>query len=135
MGEKMEEHVFFKEEEILVSSTRIVLPNKIIAMHTVSSITIDKEEIKRPWILMISAFMSFIVWVFNPDTDGGVVGLSIGFILLIFSGILWYIRKTDRNEAVVISLTSGETVYIDNQEVDDIQSVFNAISNAIVFRG
>lgn len=34
----MEKHVFYKDEDILVSSTRISMPDKIIAMHSVSSI-------------------------------------------------------------------------------------------------
>jgi hypothetical protein len=131
----LQEHFFFSEEEIKISSTRIALPNKVIAMHTVSSITIDKEEIKPPRIMIIGSILSLLVWIFNPNTEVGLTGLSIGSILIIIAGFYFYLRQQSRNEAIVINLTSGETEYIDNQDVNDIQKVFNAISDAIIFRG
>jgi hypothetical protein len=131
----LQEHFFFSEEEIKISSTRIELPNKVIAMHTVSSIKIDKEEFKPPWIMIFGFLAGFLIWIFNPDTDLGLTGLSIGSILIIIAGLYWYLRQSGRNEAVVINLTSGETEYIDNQDVQDIQKVFTAISDAIIFRG
>jgi hypothetical protein len=133
--ETLQEHFFFSEEEIKISSTRIELPNKVIAMHTVSSIKIDKEEIKPPWIMIIGSIVSLLIWIFNPNTEAGLTGLSIGSILIIIAGLYWYLRQSGRNEAVVINLTSGETEYIDNQDVQDIQKVFTAISDAIIFRG
>lgn len=131
----MEEHIFLKQEDIVISSTRIALPNKIIAMHSVSSVTIDKEDIKFPRGMIIASILCFFVWIFNPNTEIGEVGLFIGLTLLLIGGIVWLSLNSSRKEAVVINLTSGETEYIENHEVGDIQSVFNAISDAIVFRG
>jgi hypothetical protein len=134
-GSSIEEHIFLKQEDIVISSTRIVIPNKIIAMHSVSSVTIDKEDIKFPRGMIIASILCFLVWIFNPNVELGEVGLFIGITLLLIGGIIWLVSKSNRKEAVVISLTSGETEFIEKHEVDDIQSVFNAIGDAIVFRG
>jgi hypothetical protein len=131
----VEEHIFLKQEDMVISSTRIAIPNKIIAMHSVSSVSIDKEDIKFPRGMIIASILCFLVWIFNTNTEIGEVGLFIGLTLLLIGGIVWLSLNSSRKEAVVINLTSGETEYIENHEVDDIQSVFNAISDAIVFRG
>jgi hypothetical protein len=131
----MEEHIFYKEDEILISSTRIALPNLVIAVHSVSSLRIDKEEVRFPWIMFAISFFSFLVWIFNPTSEMGQMSLFIGIFLLLISLITWIIQISRRKEALLISLTSGETEYIDKEEVDNLQNVFKAISNAIVFRG
>jgi hypothetical protein len=85
--------------------------------------------------MIIASTLCFLVWIFNPNVELGEVGLFIGITLLLIGGIIWLVSKSNRKEAVVISLTSGETEFIEKHEVDDIQSVFNAIGDAIVFRG
>jgi hypothetical protein len=50
-------------------------------------------------------------------------------------GVTWIFQESSKKEAIVITLTSGEREYIDNLKFDDIIKVFNAINEAIVFRG
>jgi hypothetical protein len=131
----MEELVFYKQEDILISSTRLSISDKVITMHSVSSIAIDKKEVLFPKGLLISSIFCLLIWFFRPDSEIGVVGLFIGLTLLLVGGITWFFQESSKKEAIVITLTSGEREYIDNLEFDDIIKVFNAINEAIVFRG
>jgi hypothetical protein len=131
----MEELVFYKQEDILISSTRLAISDKVITMHSVSSIAIDKEEVIFSKGLLISSIFCLLIWIFRPDSEIGVVGLFIGLTLFFVGGVTWFFQESSKKEAIVITLTSGEREYIDNLEFDDIIKVFNAINEAIVFRG
>jgi hypothetical protein len=131
----MEELVFYKQEDILISSTRLAISDKVITMHSVSSIAIDKKEVIFSKGLLISSIFCLLIWIFRPDSEIGVVGLFIGLTLLFVGGVTWFFQESSKKEAIVITLTSGEREYIDNLEFDDIIKVFNAINEAIVFRG
>ncbi|MBS4191177.1 hypothetical protein KHA94_13390 [Bacillus sp. FJAT-49705] len=125
----MEEHVFLENDDILITSTRLVVGNKTIAISSVCSVELDREEIKPPWIGIAFTLIGLImIFLLNPP--------SIGWIIT-FLGVLIIIIVLFRNrkEAVIIELLSGENEYISNEKIENLQSVFTAINDVIIFRG
>jgi Family of unknown function (DUF6232) len=128
----MEEHVFLKNEDIHISSTRLVLGNKTIVMNTVCSVELDKEETDTPWFFISITILGLLLSFVSPFP----VINGIGWLFIVVGGIMSLIRWTkDRKEAVIIELSSGEKQFIDNTEVDDLTSVFKALNEVILFRG
>ncbi|MFY0758749.1 DUF6232 family protein [Metabacillus dongyingensis] len=128
----MEEHIFLENEDILISSTRVVIDNKTIVMNAVCSVEMDREEVSQPWIFIIVTFFSLAVALISPTESFRGFGWLLFAVGAIATLSVW-LKK--RNEAIIIELNSGESVYIDNSEVDDLKDVIEAMNNVIVFRG
>lgn len=131
----MEEHVFLEKENIFISSTRLNFNKKIIAMSSICSVEISKEEVKPPKLLIGFSILAYLVALFNPDQVMKEYGLYFGTISLLVFFIFRYLREKNRKEAVIIGLISGESEVIDKTETEDLDSIYNAISEAIIFRG
>ncbi|WP_066297872.1 DUF6232 family protein [Bacillus sp. FJAT-29937] len=125
----MQEHFFLDNDDIKISSTRLVLENKTIAMSSVCSVELDREELKKPWIGMIIALIGLVsAFTYNDSSIGWLVSF-FGLLLV----VIMLFRK--RKEAVIIELTSGEKEYLTNEEIEDLTSVFKAVNDVIIFRG
>ncbi|MEH7347219.1 DUF6232 family protein [Bacillus sp. JJ1532] len=125
----MQEHFFLDNDDIKISSTRLVLHNKTIAMSSVCSVELDREELRTPWIGMIIAIIGLVSAFTSNDYSIGWIVTSFGLLLV----VIMLFRK--RKEAVIIELTSGEKEYLTNEEIEDLSSVYKAINDVIIFRG
>ncbi|WP_226677171.1 DUF6232 family protein [Mesobacillus jeotgali] len=125
----MEEHVFLKNEMIIVTSTRLVIENKTIAMNSLCSVELDCEDINPPWVTLSLTFFGFLIGFLSHLSE---LGWTMSIIGAVLSILLW-VRK--REEAVILELSSGEKEYITNKAVNDLDSVFKAINDVIIFRG
>lgn len=131
----VEEHVFHKEEGITVSSSRLVLHNKTIVMNSVCSIELDQEVIRPPYLILGISVFSFLVGMFSVHPLASQWGIFIGIATGIIGVFRWLSGENNKKDAIVIELQSGEKEYIDIKEVDDLQAVFKALNEAIIFRG
>ncbi|OOE14057.1 hypothetical protein [Fictibacillus arsenicus] len=128
----MEEHKFLENEEILISSTRLVLKNKTIVMGAVCSVELDKEDFPTPWFFIVITIVGLLMALVSPFPNIN----SIGWLFTVLGGIMVLLKWTKkRKEAVIIELSSGEKEFIDDSEVQDLTSVFKAINDVILFRG
>jgi hypothetical protein len=99
----MEEHVFLNNEDILISSTRLVIDKKTIVMKSVCSIELDKEEVSPPWLLIGFTLFSLMIALISPNfSEIGWIFFLIGSVVTL---ITWF-RK--RKEAIIIELVSGQ---------------------------
>jgi hypothetical protein len=132
MGGKVEEHKFLENEDILISSTRLVLENKTIVMNAVCSVELDKEEVSTPWFFIVITIVGLLMAVVSPFPNIN----AIGWVLTVLGSIMILLKwSKKRREAVIIELSSGEKEFIDNSEVKDLASVFKALNDVILFRG
>jgi len=130
----MEEHVFLKEENILISSTRLCLENKTIAIKSICSIEMSKEQVKPSLLLFSLPVLAILVAMVHPLDQVSVYSTRVGAVLLLIFFVNWILRYLDREEGLVI-VTSGGSEMIDKSEVDDIDKVSRSINEAIIFRG
>jgi hypothetical protein len=128
----MEEHKFLENDEIMISSTRLVLENKTIVMNSVCSVELDKEEVSTPWFFIIITIVGLLMAVISPFPNINAIGWVLTIIGSFLVVILWI---KDRKEGIIIELSSGEKVFIDNEDVKDLASVFKALNDVILFRG
>ncbi|MEH7502917.1 DUF6232 family protein [Neobacillus drentensis] len=131
----LQEHIFLQNEEISISSTRIVIGNKTIVASAICTIELDKEEVKPPFMFMWFGLFCLLVAVLSPYSELRGVGWFLAILLLLLFFGIWINAKRTRREAVVIELSSGEREYIDYKEVEDLQEVFNALNQVVIFRG
>ncbi|MED3550148.1 DUF6232 family protein [Cytobacillus praedii] len=125
----MQEHFFLDNEDIKISSTRLVINNKTISMNSVCSVELDREEIKTPWIGIVITVIGLII-IFNiNESFTGWIFTILGILIIVI--MLFRTRK----EAVIIELSSGEKEYITNEDIEDLSTVFKAINDVIIFRG
>ncbi|MDR7074191.1 DUF6232 family protein [Fictibacillus barbaricus] len=128
----MEEHKFLENENILISSTRLVLKNKTIVMGAVCSVELDKEDVSTPWFFIVITIVGLLMALVSPFPNIN----AIGWLFTVLGGIMVLLKWTKkRKEAVIIELSSGEKEFIDDSEVQDLTSVFKAINDVILFRG
>jgi hypothetical protein len=126
----MEEHVFLNNEDILISSTRLVIDKKTIVMKSVCSIELDKEEVSPPWLLIGFTLFSLMIALISPNfSEIGWIFFLIGSVVTL---ITWF-RK--RKEGIIIELVSGQKIYLDNDKIDDLDRVFNVLNEVVIFRG
>jgi Family of unknown function (DUF6232) len=128
----MEEHVFLKNEDIFISSTRLVLNNKTIVMNTVCSVELDKKEVDTPWFFITVTIVGFLLAVVSPYSNINMIGWLLIGVGAIMTLLKW---SKKRKEAVIIELSSGEKEFIDNTEVEDLTNVFKVLNDVILFRG
>lgn len=131
----LEEHIFLEEEDILISSTRIVISEKVIAASQICSVDIDREEIKPPLITLGIGSLGIFAGVTSPNYLVNEFGLLIGSAIIILGLAYWLNKSSKRKEAVIIELSSRSKEYIDTTQVEDIEKVYKAINDLIIFRG
>jgi hypothetical protein len=129
----IEEHIFMDNDDILISSTRLVMDNKVIATSAICSFELDKEEVKPPYVIFSLAFLAFFTAIFSPYYNE--IG-SFACVVLVTIGLaIWGSRKSNRKEAIILDLASGEREYIDSNDVDNLDEIFNTLNEIIIFRG
>jgi hypothetical protein len=131
-----EEHIFYENEQIKISSTRISLENKTLAMKSVCSVELDIEEIQPPYFFLGFGFITFLSsFIANNDSRGTLFGLGI---VIIFFALVTYIFKLAKREvSILIDLESGETEILTKEDLqeNELELIFKAINDAIIFRG
>lgn len=128
-NDRLEEHIFFENEEILISSTRLVIGNKTIVTDSICSIDLDLEELRPPWVAISLIVIGLFIGVFSIIPD-------IGWTIAIFGAAYAILSRTrKRKDALVIELGSGDYFYITNREVKDLTAIHKVINDVIIFRG
>ncbi|PKR79195.1 hypothetical protein CEY16_05475 [Halalkalibacillus sediminis] len=129
----LEEHLFFEDEQIKITSTIVEYDDHIIPTKSISSIYVDKEEIEPPTGLFALGGLAII---YNGQT-GEELTLLIGIILFIIGFLSMFIKKVTRINKIAISLDSGREILIDNVKIEEetFDEIFEALRKVIIFRG
>lgn len=125
----MEEHIFLNENDIKVTSTRLVVEDHTFAMSGVTSIELVKEEKTKP----ILSILTGVGLLFYGIYQEGNVFLVFGAILLVFSLAMWF--KEKEVFTIILHTSSGEQEALTDEDSGFVERVQKALNDAIIFRG
>lgn len=118
--------IFFQDNDVLITQSRIVIFGKTYAMRNISSVSITQESklfLKiSSTIMLVFALSGF----FLKEYLIGLIALGIAVIMLL---------NSKDEYIVVISSNSGDNNALKSKNRDYIESIIEAINEAIIFRG
>lgn len=120
------EKVFYKDINVTVTQSRLIVGNQTYAMRNISSVS-NYEISKSRLFPILAIIVGIIVLIVN---SGGSIW---GWICLIGGIGLLFLIKNDF--AVRISSNAGEANTLTSKDTNYIQKVVNAINDAIIHRG
>jgi Family of unknown function (DUF6232) len=133
---EMEEHVFLHNEEIRITSTRIALKEKTIAMQGIVKFELDREDADKPYVWLVFSGISLIYALSQGFMDGGgIIGLALSVLFGLMYLAVYKYRELDRKMAIILTLSGGKEEEIFLEDEDELKVVFNKLNEAIIFRG
>jgi len=119
------EVTFYQDVNVTVTQSRYVTNTKTYAMRNISSVHIF-EIIKSKTLPIIMVIVGLLLLFTAEIRIIGFITMAIGILILIFA----------KNEfSVRISTNSGEVNSIVSKDRLYIQTIVNALNNAIIHRG
>jgi len=120
----MEEKVFYQQQGVTVTQSRIILGSKTYAMSNISSVSvgITKPSRTAPIVLLIIGLFMLIA----SST------FVYGAVLCALTGIWLFLQKT--KYYVSIRSNAGESRSLESKNKEQIEDIVKSINDAIVFR-
>lgn len=119
------ETTFYQDVSVTVTQSRYVTQSKTYAMRNISSVHIF--EIEKSRVMPILMIILGIPFLFSRNV------FWIGLILIILGILLLFFIKNEY--AVRISTNAGEANSIVSKNREYIQTIVNALNDAIIHRG
>jgi xanthine/uracil/vitamin C permease (AzgA family) len=126
----MEEHVFLNEDDVKVTSTRLITDSETYVINAITSIKNGKTEKNVPTLTLTIGGILIIIGLFFRANAGLITS---GIIVLIVAAIIWFLQK--ETHKVIVSFSSGEHKVISDTNKDLIEKIIKALNDSIVFRG
>ncbi|GJH40827.1 hypothetical protein RCZ04_13770 [Capnocytophaga sp. HP1101] len=141
-----EEKIFFQQNNVLVSQSRLVIGDKTYVLGNISSVSVASDFwIKKPnkglykFILTIALVLFF--WQIRfIDVNSSVTTYFMLFVYIAL--IIFALRKMSKlkpeyfyNYYVRISSNSGTSDVLDSPDQQYIQKIVDALNQAIIYRG
>jgi RNA polymerase subunit RPABC4/transcription elongation factor Spt4 len=117
------EKTFLSTQGATVTNTRIIVPGKTYAMAGITSVRSTVISAKRGLPILVALAGLFLFFVQQP----------VWAIVLFVSGIIWAFAIKD-TYAVAVNSASGEIQAVVNKDQEYINSIVQAVNEAIVYR-
>ncbi|WP_143030749.1 hypothetical protein [Thalassobacillus cyri] len=130
---QLEEHAFFENSHIKITSAVIEYNNTIISTKAISSVIIDKEEVDPPNGLLGGGILFYLFGQYSDNETLAIIG-TLSFL----SGLFYMgTKKFSSIKSLIITMDSGEKFILDEEHIEDtdLQVVLKCIRDAIIFRG
>jgi hypothetical protein len=125
----MEDKIFFNDEAVLVTRTRVVVLDQTFAMTGITSVKVEPIVNISLWFLAAVGVLFGLATCFI----GSVASFLIGcFFIFIGAAFAWGART---QYALILLSASGETKALVSRDEDLIYNISNAVANAMVARG
>jgi Family of unknown function (DUF6232) len=121
------EKIFYQDQNVIVTNSRVVASGKTYAMSNISSVTnfrIVKNSTIGIVIIVVGGLSLF---------SGEWQGWLFGIIVIILGAVI--IRKKKDYFSVQISSNSGESKAIISKDKNYVQKIVDAVNEAIIYRG
>ena len=123
----MQEHEFFRSENVLVSQTRFVTFGQTYAMSGVTSVKASSVRPSRTGPLVVGGIGVICLFA------GSAGALIFGAILLAIAALIWVSQKPEY--FVSLSVASGEVRALRSKDPQFIGDVIQALNECIIARG
>ena len=122
----VEEHTFLNERQVVVTSSRFIVPAQTFAISGITSVSSLKITPSRRWPIVLIVLGIFAL--------AGGKDVIVGSLLLLAAGIAWLILQKPTYRLVLCS-ASTERPALEDKDEAFISRVINAVNEAIVYRG
>jgi hypothetical protein len=140
------ENVFFQDENVLITSTRVVMAGTTYPLRNITSVRAAGESISRPGLtfgLSLGAISGLVAVVSGANyftgTSDGSTGISFVTSLLVFflcTAIVWVARRQPRARYwIVIGTAGAESRAVSSLNAEWVVRIVRAINDAIATRG
>ena len=130
----MDEKIYFDKNDISVTSTRFIVEGNTYAMSGVTSV---KSFVKKPSIVrMILSILLIVLGALSAIgtlVAGSIEGMIVPLIMLAIGVALWFVNK--KKFIVLLNTSSGESQALKSNDSALVDSVIDALNEAIVGRG
>jgi hypothetical protein len=128
----LQEHVFFEdtENEITISSTRIVVEDKVFSSGHLVSYEMTVEDVGRPTNSLLFS-IGFVI--LGTALNNRSLAIAGGIVLLL-TLILWAFSYLRRDKGLLLSFSSGEE-FILNERSYYLPAIQRAMNELLIFRG
>lgn len=123
MTTALKEEVFYQDENVLISHTRMTLGGTTYATANITSVSTYRLKPSRK-LEIIMGLIGLAV-IFND--------FFVGLILIGLAGLIFYMKKT--KYIVKLSSNASEKDALRSTNKDYIYKIVEAINNAIIYRG
>jgi len=123
----MQEHEFFRSQNVLVSQTRFVTFGQTYAMSGVTSVKASSVSPSRTGPLVVGGIGVLCLFA------GSAGALIFGAILLAIAALIWVGQKPEY--FVSLSVASGEVRALKSKDPQFIGDVIQALNECIIARG
>jgi len=120
------EKIFFKDTNVLITQSRVVIFNKTYSLRNISSVNMLVKHKTVTKFFSLSLLIIGLMGIFNEVYGLGIISIGISAILFFFMKDEFIVR---------ISSNSGENNALVSKNKDYIQKVVNAINEAIIYGG
>lgn len=120
---QVEEIEYFRQDSMLVTSTRIELGGQTFSVRNVGSVKVTQP--RRPYIALFMAILG-LVSLINPESR------QVG--AFIFAVAAWVIYKKLRTRRLVLVSGGGETTALTTTNQELVEQLRSAIAKAISTR-
>ena len=120
----MEERTFFEYEDVKVTNARFVSGGQTFAMNNVTSV--------KPFVKTPNRTFGIIVLIIGAVV---IIKASFGFGLLMCAAAAFGLYKQKTVYHVILATSAGETKALVTYQKAYLDSVINALNDAIVARG
>ena len=120
------EKEFYKNSNVLVTQSRVVINQKTYAMRNVSSVSMLIEDKSRSKLISVIFLVFGLILLYNSRYDLASVSIIIATIFLFNLKNKYIVR---------ISSNSGDSNALISTDKNYIRNVVDAINKAIVYRG
>ena len=131
---------FFNLDKVTVTSARFVVSDKTYVMSNVTSVSYSHQKPSSDgafMMIMVGAF--FILLIIAAVVDGKMTGTAFLVMTLIGLFFLYMGIKSYKNlkmkYSVVLQTSSGAVQALESTDQGYIESVVEALNNAIIHRG
>jgi hypothetical protein len=126
-ADQMSEQIFFEQGNVKVTNARFVVSSRTYAMNGVTSVKSNVVPPSRTGALI--AIGIGILIVFAAEGASKILGLAIA------AAGAWFLSQQKSTHSVYLSSASGEVQALSDTDATFINSVVQALNEALIHRG
>lgn len=133
----MQEHTFYSNGNVAVTSARFMVGGETYAMNSIASVRAVKDDPERDWgclgwVVVLGIGLIFLLGLTGSDILG-IIGIILAALAVV--GVLYMIITEKPTYKVVLRTSAGDAPVLESKNEMFVKEVVSAINQAMVHRG
>nr|WP_304981309.1 DUF6232 family protein [Alkalihalobacillus sp. AL-G] len=114
---------------MLVSDTRLVVDDQVYPIRGITYIELETKEPSSPLGLILACAFFFMLGIFQGNIIISVISVMIGFL------IIRAFSRSATSYTLLLDTASGKVEAFSDDEYEEVERIYKALNEAIVYRG